>query len=54
MNLLNYCKENNICCGTCALSYKNYISDTSYNLYCGSGGSLVNEKSVCLDYYSKD
>jgi len=54
MNLLNYCRENNLNCATCAFSYKNYYSEEKFRLYCGCGGSLVNEKSICINYESKN
>lgn len=53
MNLLNYCRVNNYCCATCFQSYKKYINENNYNLYCGCGGKRVNEKSVCINYESK-
>jgi hypothetical protein len=54
MNLAYYCQNNNYCCGTCIQSYKNYISKDKYNMFCGCGGHIVNEKSVCIDYTSKE
>jgi hypothetical protein len=53
MNLRWYCLQNNICCATCIQSYKNYISENNYNMFCGCGGSLVSDKYVCMDYESR-
>lgn len=53
MNLRQYCYENNLCCATCMQSYKNYINEKEYKMFCVCCGSLVNEKYVCMYYISK-
>ena len=49
MKLKQYCEENNINCSTCSHVYKNFISETEWNLYCDDYG-LTREDIVCIDW----
>jgi hypothetical protein len=52
MNLRDFCKQNNMTCKNCSMSYKNYRSETLWELYCYD--SKVDEDEMCLNWTDEE